>query len=170
MAFNKEFGILVILIVIIFAGVLFFQKNNTLRTPVTNIPTEMISPTPAIPLIPSVSEYPISFENPGKLSTKYIFPYKWPPQVTATDGEFTCEKNEPGKNGLPNTVTKKIINNRAYCIRNKTEGAAGSIYSEYTYTVEKYNRPWVRRIFVFIIIAILMYILYVLISGSGKFQ
>jgi hypothetical protein len=72
--------------------------------------------------------------EPIALSTKYITSVNpWPPKVTFTNGNFTC--NETGSEINQNGITaRKIIRGKEYCVTTQSEGAAGSTYTTYTYT------------------------------------
>lgn len=64
--------------------------------------------------------------NTTNISTndKYIHPLKWPPIVIVSNSKFSC---------------KTILVN-GYCITKTTEGAAGSIFTTYTYAKEYGNK------------------------------
>ncbi len=49
------------------------------------------------------------------------------------DGEIECDETPP-ESSLPFRVSKKEINNQKYCISASSEGAAGSVYTQYAYT------------------------------------
>jgi len=66
----------------------------------------------------------ITFKSPETLSTKYIYTVDWPPEIDVLDKSFSCTGSY---------MSKQIIGNREYCIRIKSEGAAGSIYNQYGY-------------------------------------
>ncbi len=70
----------------------------------------------------------VSFRYPEKLTTKYIYVQEWPPQIEVKIAQFFCA--EP----------LKKINSRDYCIGTQTEGAAGSIYTTYTYNTMQNDR------------------------------
>lgn len=73
------------------------------------------------------------------LNPKYIFSQEWkveiindkcPPKFRIVDGEIDCET----KDELFNKMKKKVIDGQVYCIEEYSEGAAGSVYIEYTYS------------------------------------
>lgn len=82
----------------------------------------------------------VSFKYPQDLSTKYIHPQEWPPQIIATSDSFSCDEGGLGINGRPDMTIRKTIDDRVYCIRNVSEEAAGSVYTTYTYKIEKDSR------------------------------
>jgi len=84
------------------------------------------------PLLTYTDEH-VTFEYPETLSTTYIRAIDWPPKVTVTDSAISCEAGETEIG-----MTKQIdINGRTYCVTTRSEGAAGSMYTDYTYVTEK---------------------------------
>lgn len=65
------------------------------------------------------------------LDTTYIHPVS-PPEISVSSTPFTCETDDPSAPGAP-TVVKKEINGQSYCVHFFSEGAAGSVYTTYTY-------------------------------------
>lgn len=88
----------------------------------------------------------VTFQYPGDLpaspagSTKYIRPQKWPPIIIVAAGNFSCNEGGLGINGRPGMTIRKTIDGIEYCIENVTEGAAGTFYTDYTYTFLKDNK------------------------------
>lgn len=77
-----------------------------------------------------------TMQYPETLGTSYITPTEWPPKVQLFAGNPTC--NESGSETSEAGETKSIeINNHPYCVAKKTEGAAGSTYSQYVYAFSK---------------------------------
>jgi hypothetical protein len=75
------------------------------------------------------------------LTTKHISTpdMVWPPAVKLSAGVFSCnaqgtDTSETGK------VELKTIAGTQYCVTTRSEGAAGSMYTTYTYTAEIKNR------------------------------
>lgn len=73
-----------------------------------------------------------SFKYPEKLSTTFISTVDWPPKVQIQNGSFTCTPagSEIARAGQ---TSLKVIDGKNYCVTIETEGAAGSIYSNYAY-------------------------------------
>lgn len=70
------------------------------------------------------------------LNTKYISAVgEWSPKVTFVKSEFVCNVggSEINSNGI---TIKKLIGDKEYCITTKIEGAAGSIYATYVYSMK----------------------------------
>jgi hypothetical protein len=87
-----------------------------------------------------------TFRYPEQLSTTYIHVQDWPPQVIVADGPFTC--TEAGKETeRAGRTEKRMVDNRAYCITTLTEGAAGTIYTQYSYITAIGNNKTVNLIF-----------------------
>jgi hypothetical protein len=79
-----------------------------------------------------------TFQYPEQLQTKYIFTQEWPPKLLIIDGAgFSCKQGGLGINGRPGMTIQKKMNNIVYCIENVSGGAAGTFYTDYTYTFLK---------------------------------
>ena len=81
------------------------------------------------------------------LNTKYIDSQDWkvkivteeekhPPKFKITDGQIDC-KISSSERGLLFRTVKRRIDGRIYCIESTSEGAAGTIYTQYTYSTIK---------------------------------
>jgi len=108
---------LVIIVVLLLGLAVFFvvYKTKNIAQPVNKPVTENLFPL-----------YPL------ELSTKYITDEEWPPKIELIPGEFKC-LNSVDSIGINARVDEKIINGRTYCVTIKSEGAAGSTYTTYTY-------------------------------------
>jgi len=89
-------------------------------------------------------ETDISFKCPKDLKTKYIFTQKWPPDIELIRGDqgyewVSMKKNEikcarkSSKEDLVKIIQKTIAGHK-YCVKETSEGAAGSIYKSYAYS------------------------------------
>jgi len=86
-------------------------------------------------------EQGVTFRYPENLLTTYIHLQEWPPKVLITDSaEFSCEQGGLGIDGRPGMTIQKEINDTVYCIESVSEGAAGTFYTDYTYSFLKDNR------------------------------
>ncbi len=72
------------------------------------------------------------FQYPEDLGTKYTDAFLWPPKVTIETGEYACATTAP-ESSLPEIVAEHTVDGRKYCVKVVNEGAAGSVYSTYTY-------------------------------------
>lgn len=81
----------------------------------------------------------VSLKYPENFGTSYISVTDWPPKVQVLDSTFSCNPagNEIERAGQ---TTEKIINGRSYCITKESEGAAGSIYTQYAYLTKVGNQ------------------------------
>ena len=84
----------------------------------------------------------ISFRYPATLGTTYMHEIDWPPKVAVTNGPFTCvaagsEIERAGRTDLWK------IDDRSYCVTRESEGAAGSIYTNYAYAVARGPQVWI---------------------------
>jgi hypothetical protein len=57
----------------------------------------------------------VTFKYPD-LTTTYIRPQQWPPQLTLTSDVFSCKEGGLGINGLPGMTIQKTIGDIKYCI------------------------------------------------------
>lgn len=69
----------------------------------------------------------VSFQYPKELQTTYIHTADWPPKFTVTNGVFICK----------DTGIVTIINRQQYCVIKESQGAAGSTYTNYSYSTQK---------------------------------
>ncbi len=75
----------------------------------------------------------IQYEYPDHLITEFIDTQDWPPVVTVSPSPFVCR--EGGRAEAAGGATKQAdIEDKTYCITIESEGAAGSVFSIYTYT------------------------------------
>lgn len=78
----------------------------------------------------------ISFQYPDSFQTTYMRALDWPPQVQIINESFECVEagSEIDRAGR---TEKHVISGREYCVTKKTEGAAGSIYTQYAYALPR---------------------------------
>lgn len=57
---------------------------------------------------------------------------KYPPKLKITEGQINCKKTS-SESGLLTRTAKRRIDGRIYCIESTSEGAAGTIYTQYAY-------------------------------------
>ena len=71
-----------------------------------------------------------------ELVTVYIHPIDWPPAVQVVDGPFECTEagEETARAGQ---TERRVINGHTYCMTKVTEGAAGSVYTQYAYAAPR---------------------------------
>lgn len=77
----------------------------------------------------------ISFQYPKKLLAQYISEAEWPPVVSIDQefNEFVCD-DDSAASSLPERKMRRMVNDRVYCLYALSEGAAGSVYTNYTYS------------------------------------
>ena len=85
------------------------------------------------------SDLGVSFKYPETLTTTYIHPVDWPPQVQILNEPFACVEAglEIARAGR---TEKRTVDNRVYCRTIESEGAAGSTYTNYAYAFSKKNK------------------------------
>lgn len=78
----------------------------------------------------------ITFQYPKEILAEHISEAKWPPKLIIEDRSFICNPsgNEIQQGGQ---TEQRLVDNRVYCITKESEGAAGSIYTTYTYEFPK---------------------------------
>lgn len=77
-----------------------------------------------------------TFTYPKALPTFYTEAMDWPPTVYVNEGPFTCTEAGEAQERAGKTELRNI-NGSLYCVTESTEGAAGSIYSQYAYAFER---------------------------------
>ncbi|HBK33459.1 TPA: hypothetical protein DEP34_01865 [Candidatus Uhrbacteria bacterium] len=80
----------------------------------------------------------ITFQYPKTLLTEYIHTVDWPPQIQVLNEPFTCTEagSETARAGQ---TLKRMVDDRTYCVTKKSEGAAGSVYTNYAYAFPLYS-------------------------------
>jgi len=77
----------------------------------------------------------IKYKYPETLTAKYISTVTWPPIFSILpDGEVLVCEETPAESSFPQRVNlRRVDNDRYYCISASSEGAAGSVFTEFTY-------------------------------------
>jgi hypothetical protein len=91
----------------------------------------------------------ISFKYPESLGTNYMEAFDWPPQAAFSTDPFSCleagaETTQAGR------TEKHTVGGKTYCVTTSSGGAAGSIYSQYAYAIEKNDLPAQAKVAIFI--------------------
>ncbi|NCN07592.1 hypothetical protein GW933_02755 [Candidatus Falkowbacteria bacterium] len=82
----------------------------------------------------------ITYQYPKGLLAKYISVVDWPPVVKIETGTFSCKTTPMEVSSLADVTYQRLVDDRIYCMNIKNEGAAGSVYSSYTYTTIKNDK------------------------------
>lgn len=77
-----------------------------------------------------------TFRYPDDLDTDYVVPVDWPPRVQVADAEYVCLEAGAESEPAGRTEERKIFGD-PFCITLISEGAVGSIYTQYVYTFTK---------------------------------
>ncbi len=81
----------------------------------------------------------VSFRYPENFGTQYISIVDWPPAAAISNGTSTCVA--AGSAIAPAGRTEpRTINGRDYCVNEESEGAAGSVYTQYAYAFARENK------------------------------
>lgn len=96
--------------------------TSTIELPPTS--TSTVPPATTMPGWKTVTDLGqnITYAYPEAIATTYIHTQVWPPTVAVTPAIVAC------------TTELHRVEDRAYCVHETSEGAAGSIYTEYAYT------------------------------------
>lgn len=79
------------------------------------------------------------FKYPENLPASYISTAEWPPKITVATGTLTCPET-PATASLRSRAMKSLIGGATYCVEAMSEGAAGSVYTSFTYTTGWNNK------------------------------
>jgi len=82
----------------------------------------------------------ITFQYPKKLLAKYISEAEWPPVVEIETGTYSCKTTPMEISSVSKITSRRLVDDRAYCVNVKHEGAAGNVYSSYTYTTAENDK------------------------------
>ena len=79
----------------------------------------------------------ITFQYPKELLAKYISTVEWPPVISIdpieTNQEFVCVETAP-ESSLAQRTSRRMVDDRSYCLYASSEEVADSIYTNYTYS------------------------------------
>lgn len=78
----------------------------------------------------------LSFNYPIELTTEYTSTVNWPPKISISSDPWVCPDTAPASS-LPERTSRRLVDNRVYCLKAVSEGAAGSVFTNYTYTTEE---------------------------------
>jgi hypothetical protein len=90
--------------------------------------------------ITTINNEGITFQYPKELLTKYISVAEWPPVVKKETGTYSCKITSQEVSSMSDITSQRLVDDRTYCVNVKHEGAAGSVYSSYTYTTAKNDK------------------------------
>ena len=86
----------------------------------------------------SDSKSGVVFTYPENLDYQYVSAESWPPRFINSDNPIRCELDEQAVAMSGFTVFRtEIINGTSYCIRERSEGAAGSVFVDYEVIYQK---------------------------------
>lgn len=122
---NKNYiGIIMAIVVV---AVLAFVLTRAPKTPVVENPAPVVHDD-----WETKSENGATFRYPADLRTSYITPTDWPPVLNVENSVYTCVEagSEIERAGETSEVS---VNGHTYCVTRASEGAAGSMYTQYAY-------------------------------------
>lgn len=107
----------IIILIVIGAGIYWFANRDTAETgsePETVVPSDPWA------------------------ELEYVSAVDWPPQTQIVPGPFSCiEAGE--ETARAGRTESRTIDGRTYCVTRVSEGAAGSVYTQYAYATEAGN-------------------------------
>ncbi len=116
---NKQ-ALGVLLLLVLLAAAFFFYRSKEPEQMPTEIPSE---------------ETAASFHFPATLPTKYISTVDWPPQTKTIESPFTSCTPAGIETERAGETKEVVINNRTFCVTKVSDGAAGSMYTQYAYVI-----------------------------------
>lgn len=113
-------------------------SQPTVPTPAPLPSAPVTSTPPGTSVLPPLrpGEHRVSFVY-APVKTEYVG-VQWPPSVRVSDDTYSCQEVDSASTGMART-TKKIINGRSYCVTTQNDGAAGTVYTDYTYVSALYQ-------------------------------
>lgn len=78
-------------------------------------------------------EQNIKFKYPKELIAEYTSTVEWPPIISISEEKVACLET-PLESSFPERTSLIQVDDREYCVEAMSEGAAGSVYTEYTYS------------------------------------
>lgn len=85
-----------------------------------------------------------TFTYPVTLGTNYVTPQQWPPTFTKATSTESCEPDEK-EDASATTSSATTFNGVNYCLRERSEGAAGSRYTTYAVSFPKGNEQLIMH-------------------------
>lgn len=126
-----------IIAVIIIIGAVYYTSTDTYLTPTPSL-TNTANDTNSWSTVTD-PRTGASFRYPQTLGTQYISTTDWPPQIQVIDDVYSCIPggSETARAGI---TEERNISGRTYCITRVSEGAAGSVYTQYAYAFPRNDR------------------------------
>lgn len=117
---NKNFLIILIVAFLAVATYLYINENKVFEK--------------------KLGEGNIVFGQIKPLETKYISGQVWPPQITVSEvSELVCNETAM-ESSVSERAYKDTVNGQEYCITASSQGAAGSVYTDYSYSTVKFDK------------------------------
>lgn len=127
--------------IVIIVLALFMIMQNKKQTGMPGTPNPGVSNQPPagwVATTTSVNGVIKTFYYPPNLGTTYLHLYDWPPMLAFEHAPYTC--TEAGSVVDRAGQTKpETTNGRPYCVTRESDGAAGSIYTNYAYAFPYQN-------------------------------
>lgn len=131
-------AILILLLVFFAIWKIAFKDKIFISNPITNQPQNVEPTQNTLVQIPENwrtkldIENNLSFRYPENLGTTYVTLVDWPPLAFVQDSPYSCVNAGEAIERAGKTEERNI-DGRIYCVTEKEEGAAGSIYTSYAY-------------------------------------
>lgn len=121
---------------------IIFPENNLRPQSITKGDNESIEIGEDNSWVATTTSAGLTFRYPLELLTSYISEANWPPQVTIEDQQFVCSPSG-SEIELGGQTELRTVDKRSYCLTKASEGAAGSVYTTYTYNFPRGNQTGV---------------------------
>ncbi|MBL7156233.1 MAG: hypothetical protein ISS87_01390 [Candidatus Pacebacteria bacterium] len=145
----KNIAIVAIILALVFAGILGYQlisvPKQVAQLPEINVPEQ----TPEIPEEPEQPQIPAdwkayrgngyAFYYPEELNMDYVNIYPWPPEVVISLPDTTIPVSLDSLCSGISYSELVTIKDTIYCVTTRSDGAAGTSYSNYEYFTYKDN-------------------------------
>lgn len=128
---NYKYDSLILILSILFvAGLIYFGRGIWQKSPIPKTSSPVSIPSDWLTKVDATSS--VSFRYPKDFGTTFLHAFTWPPQVQVLNQPYSC--TEGGSEIMQAGQTQKdIIAGKEYCVTRESEGAAGSIYTNYAY-------------------------------------
>lgn len=84
----------------------------------------------------------VTFQYPEKLTTRYVVPVDWPPQIQIVPGPLACSQAGEPMERAGRTISRVIDTNK-FCITEVSQSVEGNVYSQYAYAFERGEKVYI---------------------------
>lgn len=141
----KKILIWITLVIIFGAIFVYFTKDKDIENINKDVATNTIdiNNQNIDPAWSSAESNGYNFKYPEKLDTEYVKAVDWPLVLNVDNKTFSCTEGGTSPNDRSGKTSKEIIDGREFCVTRESEGAAGSIYTNYAYAFAYENKTMI---------------------------